>query len=59
MGYPSKRGIIEGRTKPLEIERKFMDLLKLIIEGGWVVQDEEEWFKVLDFIGVFEVIVEN
>lgn len=37
MGYNSKRGVIEGRIKPLEIERKFMDLLKMIIEGGWAV----------------------
>ncbi len=29
-----------------------MDFLKIIIEGGWVVQDTMEWISILDFLNV-------
>jgi len=29
-----------------------MDFLKIIIEGGWVVQDTLEWISILDFLNV-------
>lgn len=44
MGLKSRRGSISESKKPLEIERKFLDFLKLIIEGGWIVKEVEEWF---------------
>ena len=32
-----KSGTIEKSLKPTEIERQFMDFIRIIIKGGWVV----------------------
>ena len=52
----NKRGLIEQAQRPLECERKFMDFLRVIIEGGWVVETGEEWIGVLEFLEIEEEI---
>ncbi len=37
LGNKNARGKIELTQKPSEIERKFMDFMRIVIEGGWVV----------------------
>lgn len=36
-------------VKPSEVERKFLDILKLVVEGGWVIE-EEEFYEVMNMI---------
>jgi len=38
--------------KPLESERKFLDFLRIIIEGGWIVSNDEEWIDIIEFLGI-------
>ena len=47
-------GQIENAVKPHECERKFMDFIRIIIEGGWVVQDNLEWVQILEFLEIGE-----
>lgn len=49
-GSISRSGHIAGSVKPTEVERHFMDFLKIVIEGGWVVQDQDEWISILEFL---------
>ena len=49
-------GQIENAVKPHECERKFMDFIRIIIEGGWVVQDNLEWIQILEFLEIGEDI---
>ncbi len=51
-----KTGQIENAVKPHECERKFMDFIRIIIEGGWVVQDNLEWIQILEFLEIGEEI---
>ncbi|CDW77854.1 UNKNOWN [Stylonychia lemnae] len=46
------RGQIEETLKPLESERKFLDFLRIIIEGGWIVSNNEEWVDIIEFLGI-------
>lgn len=59
MGNRNARGKIESTQKPSEIERKFMDFLRIVIEGGWVVQAPEEWAEVLEFLKIREGMRDN
>lgn len=45
-----RTGIIDGSLKPSETERRFMDFMRIVIEGGWVVQENLEWINILDFL---------
>ena len=51
-----KSGTIENSAKPTETEREFLDFLRIIIKGGWVVQDNLEWVSILDFVEVAEEV---
>ena len=42
---------IEERLLPTEQERLFMDLLRVIFDAGWVVQQYSDWKKILSFCG--------
>ena len=48
----NNRGQIEETLKPLESERKFLDFLRIIIEGGWIVSNDEEWIDIIEFLGI-------
>ena len=43
----------------MEPERKFMDFLRIVIEGGWVVKEPQEWLDVFKFLDIEESIREN
>jgi ribosomal protein S9 len=51
-----KSGTIDNSAKPTEIEREFLDFLRIIIKGGWVVQDNLEWVSILEFVQVGEEV---
>jgi hypothetical protein len=51
-----KSGTIDNSAKPSEIEREFLDFLRIIIKGGWVVQDNLEWVSILEFVQVGEEV---
>ena len=51
-----KSGTIDNSAKPTEIEREFLDFLRIIIKGGWVVQDNLEWVSILEFVQVAEEV---
>ena len=36
-----------------------MEMLRLIIEGGWVVEDAGEWVRILGFLEVERDLEEN
>lgn len=36
-----------------------MDFIRIIIEGGWVVQDHLEWVQILEFLEVCDDIAQN
>jgi hypothetical protein len=52
-----KSGTIDNSAKPTEIEREFLDFLRIIIKGGWVVQDNLEWVSILEFVQVGEELL--
>jgi hypothetical protein len=54
-----KSGTIDNSTKPTETEREFLDFLRIIIKGGWVVQDNLEWVSILNFVEVAEEVSRN
>jgi hypothetical protein len=54
-----KTGQTTFAVKPLECERRFLDFIRIIIEGGWVVQDELEWMQILDFLDVAHELKES
>lgn len=54
-----KSGTIDNSAKPTEAEREFLDFLRIIIKGGWVVQDNLEWVSIMDFVEVAEEISRN
>ena len=54
-----KTGQITSCVKPLECERRFLEFLRIVIEGGWIVQDQLEWVNILDFLEVSEEIETN
>lgn len=33
-----------------------MDFIRIIIDGGWVVQDKSEWVLILDFLEIGDEI---
>jgi hypothetical protein len=51
-----KSGTIDNSAKPTETEREFLDFLRIIIKGGWVVQDNLEWVSILEFVEVAEEV---
>lgn len=36
-----------------------MDFIRIIIDGGWVVQDHLEWVQILEFLEVADEIAHN
>lgn len=49
-------GTIVASLKPSEVERRFLDFIRIIIEGGWVVGESLEWINILDFLDVMPEI---
>ena len=48
----------EDIARPTDVERHFLNVLKLVIEGGWVLE-EREFFVVLELIGAKEFFSEQ
>ena len=59
IGSLSISGQIASSIKPTEVERHFLDFLRIVIEGGWVVQDKEEWISIIDFVEAGDEIESN
>eukprot|EP00350_Pseudokeronopsis_sp_OXSARD2_P013117 CAMPEP_0170568456 /NCGR_PEP_ID=MMETSP0211-20121228/81210_1 /TAXON_ID=311385 /ORGANISM="Pseudokeronopsis sp., Strain OXSARD2" /LENGTH=166 /DNA_ID=CAMNT_0010890361 /DNA_START=1705 /DNA_END=2201 /DNA_ORIENTATION=- len=59
LGMKNKRGVISKSLRPHDVERQFMDFLRIIIQGGWVVKDHEEWYQIFDFLGIESHFREN
>lgn len=59
IGMKNHRGQISQSQKPLECERKFMDFIRMVIEGGWIVKDNHEWVQVIDFLEIQDEIRES
>eukprot|EP00347_Sterkiella_histriomuscorum_P004806 403359026 len=55
----NQRGAITESIKPLDSERKFMEFLRIIIEGGWIVTDPREWIEIIDFLDIEEELQKN
>lgn len=36
-----------------------MDFIRMVIEGGWVVRDNEEWIQVLKFLEIDQEIKQS
>lgn len=49
LNYIQKRYQSDSTKTPTEVERKFIDILKTIIEGGYAI-NEKEFYDVLDDI---------
>jgi hypothetical protein len=54
-----KTGTIVNSMKPTDTERQFMDFIRIIIKGGWVVQDKLEWINIIEFLEVKDEIKNN
>jgi hypothetical protein len=44
-----ERSIKERHVHPIEEERRFLDVLKLIVEAGWMIK-EKDFFEMLETI---------
>lgn len=36
-------------VNPSEVERKFLDVIKLIVEGGWTIE-EDDFYQIIDMV---------
>lgn len=43
------------KRMPVELERRFMDILMLLLKDDWTIPEKAEWMDVLEFLDAFDV----